>query len=459
MAFDELSEKSKRLLIEVIELLQSGKYEFEIKFFHSVGLKRDKYPEGQYRAVLVNRTEEKTKNLTGFEPQNLDQLSEHDYIDRKHSSGSIYFKLNTRAFEEYALFKIKQFKSCKNFSELRSKITESQQAILDYLFENYGEKKRGVLTRVVHSRYGKPVVRSALEPIGRSVVQESDERNESKYRLTYLGMLLSSRGKKYLELLSQYLTFVLEIYYEEPEREKINSDEIQNALGITDDELNNFELVLGESDFSGSSRGTDGKGNWYVTFPREVDDLPSIKDFSSYILDNAFSHFELGIPLGPESSQMISLSAELYDTILNGDTSRSWNMYFYSFIDEGRLAELRAIQSDEFDLKKVIRLCEEMIVCHQKQCYLALAMLTRSLLDHVPPIFGYKKFTEVANNFSGSGKSFRKSMQHLEKSSRNIADRHLHEPIRKKENLPNKTQVNFSNDLDVLLEEIVRILG
>lgn len=49
-------------------------------------------------------------------------------------------------------------------------------------------------------------------------------------------------------------------------------------------------------------------------------------------------------------------------------------------------------------------------------------------------------------------------MDHLQKSSRKIADSHLHIMIRKKEVLPNATQVDFKNDLDRLLGEIVRIL-
>jgi hypothetical protein len=48
-------------------------------------------------------------------------------------------------------------------------------------------------------------------------------------------------------------------------------------------------------------------------------------------------------------------------------------------------------------------------------------------------------------------------MEHLS-NSRDISDRTLHSQIRSKEALPNKTQVNFANDLDALLEEIVRIL-
>ena len=52
-------------------------------------------------------------------------------------------------------------------------------------------------------------------------------------------------------------------------------------------------------------------------------------------------------------------------------------------------------------------------------------MLTRGLLDHVPPIFGKAKFNEVANNYSGGGRSFKETMHHLENASRKVADAHL----------------------------------
>jgi len=49
-------------------------------------------------------------------------------------------------------------------------------------------------------------------------------------------------------------------------------------------------------------------------------------------------------------------------------------------------------------------------------------------------------------------------MRHLDKSLRKIADSYLHGHIRERESLPNKTQVNFSQDIDVLLAEICRRL-
>jgi len=83
-------------------------------------------------------------------------------------------------------------------------------------------------------------------------------------------------------------------------------------------------------------------------------------------------------------------------------------------------------------------------------------MLVRAIADHIPPIFEKSTFTEVANNHGS--KSFKESMKNLDNSSRKISDSHLHTQIRKKEVLPNSNQVDFSNDLDVLLGEIYRVL-
>lgn len=92
-----------------------------------------------------------------------------------------------------------------------------------------------------------------------------------------------------------------------------------------------------------------------------------------------------------------------------------------------------------------------------QSCYLAVASLTRALIDHVPPVFGVGSFAEVANNYSGGSKSFKDLMGYLNNSARKIGDAHLHTQLRSKENLPTKTQVNFSNSLDMLLSEIIRI--
>lgn len=125
------------------------------------------------------------------------------------------------------------------------------------------------------------------------------------------------------------------------------------------------------------------------------------------------------------------------------------------FVSENRIAELRCIDSTKFDLRKLIRLCEELNISYHAGAFLATAMLTRSLLDHVPPIFGFTSFKELANNYGGS-RSFREAMARLEEAARKIADSYLHGPIRRRETLPNDQQVNFAAEVDMLLGEVAR---
>lgn len=127
----------------------------------------------------------------------------------------------------------------------------------------------------------------------------------------------------------------------------------------------------------------------------------------------------------------------------------------WTLIADSRLAELRELVSPDFDFKKLIRLCEELNIAFREQCYFATAMLTRGMLDHVPPLFGQKKFSEVASNYGGQ--SFKGTMQHLHNASRSVADGHLHQQIRKSETLPTAQQVNCGQQIDALLAEIVRM--
>ena len=137
------------------------------------------------------------------------------------------------------------------------------------------------------------------------------------------------------------------------------------------------------------------------------------------------------------------VSGQNKPALLNGD-----------YIDKKRFQALKK-KSGKFDFSRLLQMFTELDYAFSVGSYISVILLTRAILDHVAPIFNLSVFTEIANNYCT--KSFKDSMSHLENSSRKIADSYLHTKIRSKESLPNKTQVNFSNDLDVLLAEIVRI--
>lgn len=125
-----------------------------------------------------------------------------------------------------------------------------------------------------------------------------------------------------------------------------------------------------------------------------------------------------------------------------------------TYVHPQRIEELESLPGGDFDLAKLLQLLREINVCHANACYLAITALVRTVLDHVPPIFGCKTFSEVAHNYGGP-RSFKESMGHLDNAARKIADQHLHVQVRKREVLPTIVQVDF---FDLLLSEIVRIL-
>jgi hypothetical protein len=127
------------------------------------------------------------------------------------------------------------------------------------------------------------------------------------------------------------------------------------------------------------------------------------------------------------------------------------------FVDPGRIAELKSLPLGAQDLRKLVRLCEELNACYRQECYFAVAMLTRAVVDHIPPFFGLRSFSEVVSNYSW-GRSRTDAMEHLEKSARKVADVHLHSAAAAEQVLPNRAQVNFGPSLDVLLAEVVKLL-
>ncbi len=126
------------------------------------------------------------------------------------------------------------------------------------------------------------------------------------------------------------------------------------------------------------------------------------------------------------------------------------------YVNNQRIGELSKITNSNFDFVKLIQLCNEINIAWQLGNYFSVIALLRTTLHHISPIFGFKDFAQVASNYSG-GQSFKKSMQHLLNSSKNIADNHLHSQIKNKDSLPNDTQVDYRNDLDFLLMEIINI--
>lgn len=69
------------------------------------------------------------------------------------------------------------------------------------------------------------------------------------------------------------------------------------------------------------------------------------------------------------------------------------------YVDNATILHLSEINSETFDLTKLIKLCKELNDNYSLENYLACGMILRSILDHIPPIFGKRSFDEVSSNF------------------------------------------------------------
>lgn len=100
-----------------------------------------------------------------------------------------------------------------------------------------------------------------------------------------------------------------------------------------------------------------------------------------------------------------------------------------SIISNERIDELKTIKSSDFDIRKLVRLCEELNSNAINGNWYSVCFLSRAIIDYVPPIFGLNNFNQVASNHGG--RSIKKNLKNLQLSLRNIADGHIHAQARK----------------------------
>jgi len=127
-----------------------------------------------------------------------------------------------------------------------------------------------------------------------------------------------------------------------------------------------------------------------------------------------------------------------------------------AYVDKNTLLRLSRIENEEFDLSRLVSLCNELDDNYSLENYHSCAMLLRAIFDHVPPIFQKVSFKEVCAQYGS--RSFKDIMRPLNETAKKIGDDYLHTQISKKVLAVTKTQVSFQANLDMLLNEISAIL-
>ena len=259
------------------------------------------------------------------------------------------------------------------------------------------------------------------------------------------------------------------IWLETIEKHKQSINEIEKMESTETEKLEKVLEFFNTSPFvkGGITDGGIIKHIKVVSFEQNAEQLHRILD--KLVKDNFIKYHDkpytivdgIDIMTGIERSYSITFDGKAhYEKRISKITPTS-SKTKPEYVNNNRLQELRTINRNDIDLKKLIRICEELNSSFENQNYYAVGALVRTIINHIPPIFGFEKFDHVVSNYASVGnvQSFKQSMSNLNNSIRRIADSVLHSLARKSEVLPNATQVDCKNDLDVLISEIIRVLN
>jgi len=168
-----------------------------------------------------------------------------------------------------------------------------------------------------------------------------------------------------------------------------------------------------------------------------------------------------------ESYKKIAGTTILYTDLKNllNDLSISWftNQSIISYwqngtidsfyISQDLIDNLKGLKSSKFDLKKLIAYLDEINFNYSNKKILSCILIGRAILNHIPPIFGYEKFTEFVNNRSST---LKKLFSQLEDGFRKFGDLHSHELIDLKDNSPNFSEIEtYKPHFEKLISEVI----
>lgn len=123
------------------------------------------------------------------------------------------------------------------------------------------------------------------------------------------------------------------------------------------------------------------------------------------------------------------------------------------YVSKTIITSLLEIQNVNFDLKKLVQICNEINSNYQKGNYISVSLLIRALINYIPPIFESKSFQQVV---ASSSRSVKEILKQLDENLRDIADFHTHQIIRRREELPTRNQLEpYKGNLEILLHEIL----
>jgi hypothetical protein len=173
---------------------------------------------------------------------------------------------------------------------LRTQVSQEQRGLLDWLWAFYCEQGQWPPCRFVHQRRGTAPVQALVAALGEGVVRATADEGRAHYRLTFLGVLLTSQGADCEELLIRYLEYVRGQFRDNPRLEWVTSAEVEGALDLSLDRSRLLRHLLRLSHWWGGGSAFAGR-EWTVGVPLDVEELLAEADLQAHVREHVLTHF------------------------------------------------------------------------------------------------------------------------------------------------------------------------
>lgn len=199
-----------------------------------------------------------------------------------------------------------------SFETLSSQMDETQRTILHAIWQNFLEKQEWPLTRIIHHKFVKPTVISAVGRLGGTIICEVFDSGRYRYQLTFLGILLAVQGTAVEQMLVRYLEYLKVKFERDPALEGVTSQEVSIALNLSQENLTLLGMLLFMSPFHGG--GSSSQEKWDAKFPRDVDDFPLQPDLREYLRAIVMKQYKPDVPINESGRMSFGQNEELEST-------------------------------------------------------------------------------------------------------------------------------------------------
>lgn len=188
------------------------------------------------------------------------------------------------------------------------------------------------MIREMFSKHGTAKVTDAVRPLSAGIGREESTSDSWKqYRLTLLGVLVTSDGPAFESMMLRFFEFQRDLFQKDPGKRNLSSDEVAKALGLAEEQKGLLGQLLNLASLGGAE---NPKNSWGASVLDEAAHFPKTGNLSAEFEKVVFRYYNPDDPTFEAERQ-----ARHFDT---PSSARHWQQFGMEDQGSSALTSLKA---------------------------------------------------------------------------------------------------------------------